>query len=160
MAKKKINAKQKGNRNELELAKILTERFGTDFKRAPMSGGWGTANSASTLDEAKDVLSGDLIVPKNFKFSVECKSRIEFNFWDFLNQDNFNLEIDDWITQVENDASCVSKEPLLYVKINRKKPFVLFPKKLYEGEMTYKKYNIMRFDYFLNFKDSFFFEET
>jgi hypothetical protein len=160
MAKKGINAKAKGNRVELQLAKILTERFDTDFKRAPMSGGWGTSNRNTTLNEAKEILSGDLIVPKNFKFSIESKSRADFNFWDMLNEDTINLEINNWILQANNDAECVGKKPLIFIKINNKKPFVLFPQEMDEECLvTYKGYCIMRFDYFLKKEDSFFFEE-
>jgi hypothetical protein len=37
-SKKRINSKKKGNRTELELAKILTARFeGKSFKRTPSS---------------------------------------------------------------------------------------------------------------------------
>lgn len=158
MSKKGINAKQKGSRVENQLAKILSERFNRTFKRAPMSGAWGTANRTSGIrEDALEVLSGDLMVPKDFKFSVESKSRAEFNFWDFLNEDTKELDIDSWLFQAENDANVVGKLPLLYIKINNRKPFVLFPKDLYNSTMSYKGYSIMRFDYFLQLEDDFFF---
>ncbi len=158
--KKPINGKKKGNRVENELARILSERFNRKFTRVPMSGGWGTINRASGIrEDALEVLSGDLMAPKDFKFSIESKSRMDFNFWDFINEDTKELDIDNWIFQVENDAAATNKMPLLYIKINNRKPFVLFPKKLYESTMTYKEYSIMRFDYFLQLEDSFFFEE-
>lgn len=169
----KIQSKAKGNRVELELAKILTERFGQDFTRVPMSGGWGTRNRDSGIrEDAVNLLSGDIMCPEKFKFSVESKGRIDFNFWDMLNNDTKHLEIDDWIAQSENDAKAVGKEPLVYVKVNRRKPFVLFPYEmlgtlLFDKEGTekigkillYGKYIIMRFDYFLELPDNFFFEE-
>ena len=80
-----------------------------------------------------------------------------------MNEDVQHLEIDDWIWQAEQDASASSKEPLLLIKINRRKPFVLFPMKLLEGEepkITYGKYVIMRFDYFLKKDTSFFFRSN
>jgi len=96
----KINSKDKGNRVELELAKILTERFGQEFKRVPMSGAWGTRNREFQVrEDAMQILSGDIMCPENFKFSVESKGRIDFNFWDMLNAETKNLDIDEWIFQ-------------------------------------------------------------
>jgi len=161
--KKNINSKQKGSRNEREVAKVLNDRFNLEnsFKKVPLSGAWGTNNrdKKDTSQQALDVLSGDLICPKNFKFSVEVKSRADFNFWDMLNNDNENTDIDSWIYQASHDASCTHKEPLLVIKINNKKPFVLFPKKLFEGKVIYKEFTLMRFDYFLLLDDEFFWEK-
>lgn len=157
--KKAVNGKKKGNRVELYFAKAFTERFKKDFKRAPMSGGWGTFNRQSDLTEAKEVLSSDLVCPKNFLFSVEIKSRATFNFWDMLNEDTQNQEIKSWINQVELDAKSVNKKPLLIIKINNKKPFVLIESSLVESKMRYGKYSVLRFDYFLKLKDEFFFEK-
>lgn len=160
MTKKKINSKKKGNRIELEFSKILSERFNKIFKRVPMSGAFGTRNRNSNIrEDAQEILSGDIICPKNFKFSIECKSRIDFNFWDMLNEDTKHLDINDWIWQAENDAMISKKQPLIIIKINNRKPFVLFPKKLYEGKVIYENYTIMRFDYFLQMKDEFFWEK-
>jgi len=158
--KKGINSKAKGNRNENYFAKILTERFNKEFKRVPQSGAWGTRNRSFNVNEdAKDILSGDLICPKDFRFSIECKSRENFNFWDMLNEDTRHLEINDWVIQVENDAIVSGKEPLILIKINNRKPFVLFHKSLLEGKVTYRNYTVMRFDYFIQLDDKFFFGE-
>jgi len=156
----KINSKKKGNRVELDLAKTLTDRFGKEFKRTPMSGAWATANKKFDIrEDAKEVLAGDIMCPNNFLFSVESKGRQDFNFWDLLNDDNDHTEIDEWIKQAEEDSKLVGKKPLIYVKVNRRKAFVLFPKEKYEGKITYGDYTIMRFDYLLKFPDTFFFEE-
>ncbi len=158
--KKRIQSKNKGNRIELKLAKILTERFGEEFRRTPMSGGWGTSNRDSNIrEDALEVLSGDIMCPTKFKFSIESKGRADFNFWDILNEDTEHLEIDEWIKQAENDAKIVGKEPLVYVKVNNRKPFVIFPKSLLDGDIRYHKYTIMRFDYFLTLPDDFFFKD-
>lgn len=158
--KKKINSKSKGNRVELELSKILTERFNKEFKRVPMSGGWATYNKNSNIrEDALEILAGDIMCPPEFKFSIESKGRQDFNFWNLLNEDTIHLEIDDWIYQAEQDSKIKHTFPLIYVKVDRRKPFVLFPKKLYEGKITYGDYTILRFDYFLQFEDSFFFKE-
>lgn len=153
----KINAKAKGNRVELEFAKLFTKRFDKKFTRVPMSGGFSTFHKGTGVKEtAMQDLSGDIIAPEGFKFSIEIKSRMEFNFWDLLN--NNNNEIDDWIRQIEEESEISKKSPLLVVKINHRKPFVLFRKELLEGKLIYKDYTIMRFDYFLELDNSFFFD--
>jgi len=143
----------------LQIAKILTERFGQTFKRVPMSGAFGTINANVDIrEDAKEILSGDLICPKGFVFSVEVKSRLEFNFWDLLADETIN-EIDDWIMQAEGDAVASKKEPLIIFKANNRKPFVLFPKRLKEGKLSYGEYTILRLDYFLKIEDDFFWEK-
>ncbi len=165
-----VNGKSKGNRVELALAKMLTEHFSYReekpvFKRAPMSGGFGTFNRDSGIrEDALEILSGDLIVPKNFKFSVESKSRKDFNFWQLLEPQELSgeekkKELDEWIEQAETDARETNKIPLLYVKINNRKPFFMFPKRLFEAKITYRDYSIMLAEDFLSyFNDDFFFE--
>ena len=116
-----LNGKKKGNRGELELTKILDERFGKGkFKRVPQSGAFtGGSNRAKTeniSEEAKNVLSGDLITPKGFRFSIEHKSYGEISFWDLFNSSSKLLE---WMKQAEGDAIFAKKSPLLVVKINR-----------------------------------------
>lgn len=153
-----INGKKKGNRNELFFAKELTKRFNKKFTRVPMSGGFSTYNKGSGAKQsAMEDLSGDIIPPEGFRFSIEVKSRKDFNFWDLLNDNN--NEIDEWIEQIEEEAKISNKEPLLIIKINNRKPFVLFPNKLLKGKLIYKDYIILRFDYFLLLEDSFFFKE-
>jgi len=157
----KINSKKKGNRVEREFAKALNNRFNLDnaFRRVPMSGAFTTNNIFTDVrQDAKEILSGDLIVPENFNFSIECKGRQDFNFWDMLNDDTLHLEIDDWIIQASNDASISGKEPLLLIKVNNRKPFALFPVKLKETNIRYKEFSVLRFDYLLKLEDKFFFK--
>jgi len=155
----KINSKKKGNRVELEMAKILSKRFDKTFKRVPMSGAFGTINANTELrEDAMEILSGDLICPVGFRFSVEVKSRLDFNFWDMLADETVN-EIDDWIDQAEGDAKLSNKEPLIIFKANNRKPFVLFPKRLKKGKLSYGDYTVLRLDYFLKIRDQFFWRE-
>jgi hypothetical protein len=71
--KKKVNGKQKGGRVERELTKILNTRFNCqDFSRSVGSGNrWGQVSHLPK--HARDVFSGDLIVPANFIFCLESK---------------------------------------------------------------------------------------
>jgi hypothetical protein len=66
------NSKSKGNRGELKICKILTDRFGIKFNRVPNSGAFGTTHTLQ--HDAQKVLSGDLIVPKNWQFAIEVKT--------------------------------------------------------------------------------------
>jgi Holliday junction resolvase len=154
-----VNSKKKGNRVEREMAKILSDRFGQTFKRVPASGAIGTQlHGIDIREDAQEILSGDLICPKKFTFSVEVKSRESFNFWDLIADDTIN-EIDDWIMQAEGDAIASKKEPLIIFKANNRKPFVLFPKRLKGGKLIYGDYTILRMDYFLKIEDEFFWEK-
>ena len=123
----KINAKKKGNRGELELVKILCERFGEGkFKRTPSSGGFvGGANRAfsGNLTEAqKQAFASDIIAPENFKFSIEHKFyKNPFTIFDLENKSS---DINNWFEQVSGDAAFAGKEPLLIVKYNGKKRIV------------------------------------
>lgn len=156
----KVNSKAKGNRNELFFAKSLTERFDKKFTRVPMSGGFSTFHRGTGVKESTiQDLSGDIVTPEGFKFSIEIKSRADFNFWDLLNEND--NEIDLWLEQAEADSKTANKLPLLIIKVNNRKPFVLFHKELLSRcRLIYKEYAVVRYDYFLEFDDSFFFEES
>jgi len=122
----KINSKAKGNRNELALTKILNERFNTkEFSRVPSSGAWtGGKNrdKASGLsEEAKQTLSGDIMTPKNFLYSIESKAYASMEFWDLFNESS---NLFSWMKQSEEDAEFVGKQPMLIVKINRHETLV------------------------------------
>ena len=153
---KGINSKAKGNRVELEMAKILTKRFNLEFSRTPASGAFATNKRGSDLrKDVIDELTGDLIVPKSFKFSIEVKSRKAFNFFDFFNKGG---EIHEWLKQCEEDAEKSGKLPLLIVKINYHEPFVMvkFPIKI--SDMLFQKWQIITLEHFLEIDDNEFFD--
>jgi len=111
---KRINSKQKGNRAELELAKILTQRFGLPFARVGVSS--GARPKQVRLDErATETLTGDLIVPEGFRFSVECKA-VNVHVDLFAPSALF----DKFLEQAQADAERIGKEPMLCWKRNRK----------------------------------------
>lgn len=160
----KIQSKKKGNRNELEFAKLFSKRFNETFKRVPMSGGWATSNNLQNIrEDAVQFFTGDLICPPNFRFCVEIKSRANFNFWDMLSGNETN-EFNSWITQVELETKISNKVPLIIIKVNNRKPFVVFRNpdfKLnvdYSNDIKYKGYIVMELEKFLNFDNEFFFE--
>ncbi len=63
--KKKVNGKQKGNRTELHLCKLLTKHFGDEFSRA-LGSGARTSQVAHLPEHAKKTLTGDICVPEGF----------------------------------------------------------------------------------------------
>jgi Holliday junction resolvase len=111
--KKKINSKQKGNRTERELAKILTEHFSElfdeeiDFARVGASSGARVKNT-KLPSHATVVMTSDLIVPKGFRFSVECKATKE-NI-DLLQE---SALLEKWLQQATDDANSIGNMPML-----------------------------------------------
>jgi len=112
--KKRINSKRKGSTAELELAKILKKRFCLPFERVGVSSG-ARPKQVKLDDKSKETFTGDLTVPEGFRFSVECKA---------VNKEVDLLApsalLDKFLTQAEEDAVSIGKQPLLCWKRNRK----------------------------------------
>lgn len=154
-----INSKQKGNSWERALCKILKERFlGKDFSRVPTSGAFfGKSNKEKRSlaeDNVKEVLSGDIICPSNFRFSIECKSYANISFWDLFNESS---DLHSWIKQCSEDAAFVNKDPLLVVKINNHKPFAVIKLGCDGYIFEHRGFFFYNLDDLLKFDDSFFF---
>ena len=117
LKKKKINSRTKGNRFENKIANILNERFGTqDFCRSPGSGAFATTHK---LPEHMKV-HGDLITPKSFRFSIECKKGYnKEKLGDIFNPSSI---LSNMITQACKDSRKSSKEFLLIIGQDRKDP--------------------------------------
>jgi Holliday junction resolvase len=157
---KKINSKKKGNRSELELAKILTKRFNKGFSRSVGSGNrW--SQTAYLPKHAQKVFSSDLVVPSEFKFALEVKggyNGIDLNSI-FLRG---NSDLNQFLTQAYKDANRAEKKPLLAWKKNRK-PWLVFilTEDLKENEFKYKfiyqKWTAIALDELLKLPDDFFF---
>ena len=112
--KKRINSKKKGSSAELELSKLLTKHFGLTFARVGVASGARVKNT-ELPDHAVGVMTGDLIVPNGFRFSVECKA-VNTDI-DFLAP---SALFDKWLAQAKDDAESINKTPLLCWKRNRK----------------------------------------
>ena len=162
MAKNKINSKHKGNRAELEIAKILTERFDMPFARVGVSSGARVTNTRLP-DHAVGVMSGDIIVPKNFAFgTIEVKSRKSA-----VNYRSKNKELDAIIDQAEADAKRTFKPPLICIKANRVGWDVLVPIRAFAGLSfecdyftRYEDYFVYRLETLLTFDNWLFWWET
>ena len=94
---------------------VLTPHLGASTTEAQMN------VAIDVAEQIKEVLSGDIICPSDFKFSVECKSYANISFWDLFNESS---DLHSWMKQCSEDAEFTNKIPLLVVKINNHKPFV------------------------------------
>lgn len=124
--KTKVDGKSKGNRTELNLCKILTNHFNEEFSRAPGSGA-RTSQVGFLPEHAKKTLTGDLTVPENFLWVIECKGGYEKE----MNLTNICEGIpclDNFISQVTKDSAYCERKPIIFWKRNRK-PWLAIVKK-------------------------------
>ncbi len=156
-----INSKNKGSTAERALCKILKERWpDKEWMRVPASGArFGQTNKqkySAVEDNVKEVLSGDIICPSDFKFSVESKCYASISFWDLFNESS---DLHAWMKQCKEDAAFAHKLPMLVVKINNHKHFVGISEKTdnyvfeHDGMYFYMLNDLLRKE------DNFFFEE-
>ena len=125
--KKRINSKQKGNRGELELAKILSAKFGMPFARIGVSSG-ARPKQVKLDGSAKETFTGDLVVPEGFLFSVEAKA-VNAQV-DLLER---SVLLEKFLRQVSDDAASIGKMPMLCWKRNRRGWLAFIPKRAFEG---------------------------
>jgi hypothetical protein len=124
-----INGKQKGNAAERAIANEFSERFNDFFQRVPQSGaitgGFNRAKVANLRQDAQEILSGDIIAPAWFPFSIESKCYGEKTgpqMYSIL--DGNERVLDKWLEQARGDAAFAKKEFLIYFKITRKASYI------------------------------------
>lgn len=163
-----VNGKSKGNTFERKIANVLSERFESrlgnknGFRRNPDSGSFfGGKNSMRTESYNLDyAIFGDLICPRNFKYSVECKHyKSPPSFQSVINHKV--SQWDQWLGQAEKDAESSSKEMSLIVKYNNVDEIV-FLKVPIPGvpHSRYKTYSIHLLSDWLKLPDDHFFDQT
>jgi len=161
-SKRKINSKKKGNRTELELAKILTKRFKKGFSRSVGSGNrW--SQTAYLPKHAQDVFSSDLITPLEFKFILEVKGG-----YDGIDLNSIlvrgNSDLNKFLIQVFRDSKRCNKKPLMAWKKSRK-PWLIFVLKKDLAEhvdkflytLNYNQWIAVSLEEFIKLDDNFFF---
>lgn len=160
--KKKINSKKKGNRVELEFSKIMNKRFKGGFSRSIGSGNrWG--QNVYLPKHALDVYSADLVVPENFKFSLEVKGGYDgIDLNSILSRGNSDLN--KFLIQSFRDAEKCNKRPLLAWKRKRKPWLVFVLKKDVEGldftySINYNQWIGLDLEQFIKLNDEFFFNK-
>jgi Holliday junction resolvase len=157
--KKKVNGKKKGSRTELDLTKVLTARFGQNFSRSV-----GSGNRWSQVDHlpkhAREVFSGDLVVPEGFKFVIESKGG-----YDGIDMTSIfvrgNSELDSFLEQAINDGKRCGRKPMLCWKKTRK-PWLAFVltsdlhDHVFKYSVKYKDWTGTALEHLLQLPDSFF----
>ena len=162
------SSKDKGNAWELEVAKFLEEHFEGKFSRVPRSGAmFGGENAENAEGERSDVveiLSGDIITPKDFPFTIEAKNYDDFKFSHLLHGENKLL--DSWLEDVQKDAELAKRLPLIMAKFSYIGSYAVFdyniiktndgicPSTYFENHLIYKrKWMMISFDEFVNVKN-------
>lgn len=117
-------SKIKGNSFEREISALLNTQFRTtEFSRSPGSGAYfgGKNSTKSGTSHSIETLTGDLITPLDFPYSVECKSYAPTNGPSFYNVAlGKDRMLDKWLAQAESDAIKKEKQVLLFIKITRR----------------------------------------
>lgn len=156
MAKRKgINSRTKGATFERDVAKLLTTWCGMNMRRSPMSGGWNKHGDITPVDP-HDMDS--------FKFNVECKNQMIWDFSDLIKDIHNNDGIESWWIQAANDAEKSKRVPLLIFTKNRHPNYIMLTENLYKrlafvcqhwGDISYKtlrwcQFRIMLLEDFLH----------
>lgn len=115
----KVDGKAKGNRTELNLCKLLTDKFGQGFSKAPGSG--SRIHQVFLPEFAKMAFTGDLCVPEGFRWVIECKGGYEDDI-DLANalDDKPIPRLDEFIEQTSHDSNYCGRKPIVCWKRNRK----------------------------------------
>lgn len=125
----RINSKNKGSAFEREIAHLLTEIFKKDFSRTPGSGaftgGKNRVRTAGLSDAATTTLTGDLIIPTGFPFSIECKSYAKMPWHQIMHGEC--KQLDGWLKQAIEDANSINLTQLIIIKINHNGMFFVIP---------------------------------
>ena len=98
-------SKDKGSAFERKIAKILSEAFGVELVRTPMSGGWGRLET-----------KGDLVTRDDFPYHVECKKREGWTL-DCLLSGKGDKKLEGWWAQTKEQCP-ENKIPLLVFSKN------------------------------------------
>lgn len=160
-----VNGKNKGNTFERKIANTLSARFESHtgkknaFRRNPDSGSFfGGSNKQRTEDYDLDyALFGDLICPRNFRYSIECKHYKKPPSWQSLMIHSIT-QWDQWLSQAEQDATASNREMALVIKYNNVDTIVLLHKPIDNlHHNRYKQYFIHLFDQWLAQEDEHFF---
>ena len=164
-----VNSKDKGNSYESAVAKALSVRFAdllgleVGFRRATDSGSYfgGTNASRMQTHDLDYATYGDIVCPRNFKFTLECKFYKTPPSFDMLVKGNIKVW-DTWIEQADSDAKKDNKMPLIVIKYNRTADLVLVDSNVkckgitsfatYKGKAAYSLPDI------LSLGDEFFFD--
>ena len=162
-----MNSKNKGNTYERKISNLLSGRFklllneDKGFRRNPDSGSYfGGSNSAKLQTHNLDyAVFGDIICPKHFKFTIECKHyKTPPTFNSLVNQKI--TAWDAWIDQAVQDSHSAGKKLLLIIKYNNVPDLTLLKDLLPQGNLilNYKGFNLYKLDELMQQPDLYFFD--
>lgn len=118
---KRTSARQKGKDFEARVGILLGMWWsGYPYPRAHGSGS-STTQRAIAHDGRELFYAGDLYIPPEFPWCVECKNQQGWSLDSIINQ-TCKIVFVDWWNQCVRDASRVDKDPLLVFKKNRLTP--------------------------------------
>lgn len=135
-------SKRKGSTGERALRDVFAKRFPEhSFFRVVGSGNrWSQVN---LTEEVREIFTGDIVCPQNFKFVIE--SKYGYDDIDLCSAfEKGHKDLDAFLKQVEKDGESVKKEPLLCWKKPRL-PWLAFLKANLIGHK--------RFIYRLNYRE-------
>jgi len=168
---KKKNSGNKGKRCELEIVKILNNRFQNILSENPDWGSFSRSSGSGNRwgqvlhlpKHARDTYGGDITCPENFKFVIESKggyNDIDLN----LVFENGHKSIDEFMKQSEDDSKRTKRKPLLIWKKDRKPKLAFLKTKdlpentQWEYSLTYRDWSCLSLRDFLTLcEDSYFF---
>jgi hypothetical protein len=107
-------SKIKGSAYEAKIATKLSEEFGKEFRRVPLSG-------------SIDYLKGDIWTPHDtawWPYCIECKHYSDIEWNNLLTSKTTDM-LSFW-RQAVREAEVMKKKPLLIFRWNRSKDFVAF----------------------------------
>lgn len=161
-----MNSKNKGNSYERKISNILSNKFKEflneekGFRRNPDSGSYfGGSNSKKISTHNLDyAVFGDIICPKNFKYSLECKHyKTPPTFKAIIS--NKVTQWDTWIKQARLDAQSSGRLPLIIVKYNNVDDIAIVDNAIVELQEVFR-YNssyVYKLDDILKLENSHFF---
>ena len=164
-----VNGKSKGSGFERKIANLLSARFEPvtgikqGFRRNTDSGSFfgGSNQKRVETHDLDHALFGDLICPRNFNFSVECKFYKAGPTFSAIVKGNI-AQWDDWISQAKQDAANSNKKMMLIIKYNGVEEIVFVETKIPELSLIlpYKDVFGYRLHDLLNLQNHIFFSET
>lgn len=162
-----VNGKNKGSVFERKIANMLSERFEqrlgkkNGFRRNPDSGSFFGGNNA-VRTESYDLdyaVFGDLICPRSFAYSVECKHyKTPPSFKSVVSHSV--KQWDGWLEQAERDAASSSRRMSLIIKYNNVDEIVFLREPIPGMHHTkYRDYFVHLLEDWLKLPDDAFFAE-
>ncbi len=143
----KVNSRNKGNKNERNLAKVLSDWTNMEFAKVPASGGLHWKNPMLVTGDVIPTLPQDIV---DFPFSVETKFYKEVQFQDLILPNN--SDILKWWSQATRDALAAKKAAIVFFRYNRLPRDFYFVIISYANYIRIKKFIIFT-NGFLNYKN-------